>query len=65
MEIKGIANMEWLQNLLSQETLILFVSITLMIGVFLFAARRAHINHAKRMKEIDKTFNPNENISQR
>ncbi len=53
--------MEWLQNLLSQETIILFLCITSMIGVFVFAARRAHLNHLKRMKEIEKTFNPHEN----
>ncbi len=53
--------MEWLQNLLSQETIILFLCITSMIGVFVFAARRAHLHHLKRMKEIEKTFNPHEN----
>jgi hypothetical protein len=50
--------MEWLEYLLSKETLILFLSISIMIGIFIFAARRAHVNHLKRMKEIDKTFTP-------
>ena len=53
--------MEWLQSLISKETVILFLAIALMVGVFIFAARRAHLNHLKRMKEIDKTFNPHEN----
>ncbi|GAA0813923.1 hypothetical protein KO495_13210 [Colwellia sp. D2M02] len=50
--------MEWLQSILSKEILILFVSVIAMIGVFIFAARRAHLNHLKRMKEINSTFNP-------
>jgi hypothetical protein len=52
--------MEWLQRALSQEPLILFFSISIIVSIFIFAARRAHINHLARMKKIDETFNPKE-----
>jgi len=54
--------MEWLQNALSQEPLVLFISISIIVSVFAFAARKAHINHLERMKKIDETFNPKENF---
>ncbi len=57
--------MEWLQSALSEEPFFLFVSILIMVmvSVFAFAARKAHINHIKRMKKIDETFNPKENFN--
>ena len=54
--------MEWLQRALSQEPLILFISISIIVSIFAFAARRAHINHLERMKRIDETFNPKDNF---
>lgn len=60
MRKKGIPSMEWLMSALSQEPLILFVSIAFVVGVFIYSARKAHLNHLERMKEIDETFNPKE-----
>ena len=54
--------MEWLQNILTQEVFILIFSISLIVSIFAFAARRAHINHIERMKKIDETFNPKDNL---
>lgn len=52
--------MEWLTSTLLQEPLILFLSIAIIVSVFLYAARKAHLNHIERMKKIDETFNPKE-----
>jgi hypothetical protein len=49
--------MEWLENTLSQDALILFLSITVMVGFFMLAAYRVRVNHVKRIKKIDQTFN--------
>jgi hypothetical protein len=49
--------MEWLSRALSQELTVLALSITVVIAIFIFAARKAHLNHLARMKKIDDTFN--------
>ncbi|GAW97378.1 MULTISPECIES: hypothetical protein [Colwellia] len=49
--------MEWLSKSLSQEPLVLVLSITVVVGIFIFAARRAHLNHLAKMKKIDDSFN--------
>ena len=49
--------MEWLSRVLSQEPTVLALSITVVITIFIFAARKAHLNHLARMKKIDDTFN--------
>jgi preprotein translocase subunit YajC len=48
--------MEWLENFLSHETLLLLLSVIIMIGIFIYAAYRSHEKHLKRMKEIDEIF---------
>jgi len=50
--------MEWLGNFFTQEPLSIVIPITLIIGVFIYAARRAHIKHLERLKEIDESYNP-------
>jgi len=53
--------MEWLHSALSQEPFFLLISISIIVSIFAFAARKAHINHLERMKKTDETFNPKEN----
>jgi hypothetical protein len=51
--------MEWLSRILSQEPTVLALSITFVVAIFIFAARKAHVNHLAKMKKIDDTFNNN------
>jgi len=48
--------MEWLSRTLSQEPIIFLLSISAVITVFIFAARKAHLNHLAKMKKIDESF---------
>jgi len=49
--------MEWLSNILSQEPIVLTLSIVVVITVFIFSARKAHLNHLAKMKKINDAFN--------
>lgn len=49
--------MEWLSGLLSQEPIVLYISISVVVSVFIIAARKAHLNHLAKMKKIDESFN--------
>lgn len=49
--------MEWLSKTLSQEPIILLISISVIVTIFIFAARKAHLNHLSKMKKIDDSFN--------
>lgn len=49
--------MEWLNNILSQELIVLSLSIVGVITVFIFAARKAHLNYLDKMKKIEESFN--------
>ncbi|MFQ3264187.1 MAG: hypothetical protein ACI9U5_000049 [Colwellia sp.] len=49
--------MEWLSRTLSKEPTVLALLITLVLTIFVFAARKAHLNHLAKMKKIDDTFN--------
>ena len=51
--------MEWLSRALSQELTVLALSITVVIAIFIFAARKAHLNHLAKMKKIDDTLTLN------
>ena len=55
--------MEWLQSALSQDPFVLLAAILIIVSVFAFAVRKAHINHIERMKKIDETFNPKNNFN--
>ena len=48
--------MEWLSKLLSQEPIVLYISISIVVGIFIIAARKAHLNHLAKMKKIDESF---------
>jgi len=49
--------MEWLSKTLSQEPIVLLISISVVITIFIFSARKAHLNHIAKMKKIDDSFN--------
>ena len=49
--------MEWLSRTLSQEPIVLFISITTVVAIFILAARKSHLNHLAKMKKIDDSFN--------
>lgn len=49
--------MEWLSKTLSQEPIVLFISISVVVTIFILAARKAHVNYLARMKKIDDSFN--------
>jgi len=48
--------MEWLNNFFTQEPLSLAVPVVIIIGIFIYAARRAHIKHLERIKKIDESY---------
>lgn len=48
--------MEWLNSIL-EEYSFLIISIIVVVGIFIFAARKAHLNHLDKIKQIDDTFN--------
>lgn len=49
--------MDWLTNVLAKEHSVLIISIVVVVGIFIFAARKAHVNHLEKIKKIDDTFN--------
>jgi hypothetical protein len=49
--------MEWLSRTLSQEPAVLTLSIIIVVTIFVFAARKAHLSHLAKMKKIDDSFN--------
>jgi hypothetical protein len=49
--------MEWLQIALSKDTSFLIISVTLAVGIFVFATRKAHANYLEKIKNIKKTDN--------
>ncbi|WP_170176733.1 hypothetical protein [Litorilituus sediminis] len=54
--------MEWIQGALLHEPVVLFALVFIIFAIFIFAARRAHLNHVERMRKIDETFNPRESF---
>jgi hypothetical protein len=48
--------MEWLKNIFIQESFSIVIPIIVIIGVFIYAARRAHIKHKARIKEINERY---------
>jgi len=49
--------MDWLKSTLSQEYSVLIISITIVVSIFIIAARKAHLNHLDKIKKIDASFN--------
>ncbi len=57
--------MEWLSNFFTQEPLSIAVPVVVIISIFIFAARRAHLKHLERIRKIDETYNPKASFSRR
>jgi len=48
--------MEWLSNFFIQEPLSIAIPVVIIISIFAYAARRAHLKHLERIKEIDERY---------
>ena len=48
--------MEWINNFYFQEFFALVILVVIIISIFVYAARRAHIKHLARIREIDETY---------
>jgi preprotein translocase subunit YajC len=48
--------MEWINKFFIQQPFSLAIPIVIIIGVFFYAARRAHIKHLERIKKIDESY---------
>ncbi len=48
--------MEWLGNFFTQEPFSIAIPVIIIISVFIYAARRAHIKHIARIKQIDDRY---------
>jgi len=48
--------MEWINDFFIQEPSSLTIPIVIIIGVFSYAVRRAHIKHLARIKQIEETY---------
>jgi hypothetical protein len=48
--------MEWLNNFFIQEPFSLAIPVVVIIGIFVYAARRAHVKHLERIKKIDERY---------
>jgi len=49
--------MEWLNTLLNNEFFSLLVPVIIIISIFIYAARRAHVKHLERIRKIDEIYN--------
>jgi hypothetical protein len=50
--------MEWLQQLLNKEILVLLIPIVAIVGAFVIAAMKAHHRHQERIEQIKQGFDP-------
>jgi hypothetical protein len=48
--------MEWLSNFFTQGPFSIAIPVILIVGIFVYAARRAHIKHIERIKKIDDRY---------
>jgi preprotein translocase subunit YajC len=48
--------MEWINKFFIQQPFSLAIPIVIIIGIFFYAARRAHIKHLERIKKIDESY---------
>jgi len=48
--------MEWLSNFFVQEPYSIVIPVIIIISIFIYAARRAHIKHIERIKKIDECY---------
>jgi len=48
--------MEWLKIFFTQEPFSIVIPVIIIISIFIYAARRAHIKHLERIKKIDERY---------
>lgn len=48
--------MDWLSNTIIQEPFSVVIPVIIIISIFAYIARRAHVKHIERMKEINKRY---------
>ncbi len=48
--------MEWLSDFFIQEPISIAVPVIIIISIFAYAARRAHIKHLERIKKLDERY---------
>ncbi len=48
--------MEWLTNFFTQEPFSIVIPVVIIISIFAYAARRAHIKHLERIRQIDERY---------
>jgi len=48
--------MDWLSKFFIQEPFSIAVPVIIIISIFIYAARRAHIKHIERIKKIDERY---------
>jgi hypothetical protein len=49
--------MEWLEEFLNSEFFTLVVPVFIIVSIFIYAARRAHVKHLERIRKIDEIYN--------
>ncbi|PHR83953.1 MAG: hypothetical protein COA59_09950 [Colwellia sp.] len=48
--------MEWINKFFIQEPFALVIPVAIIISIFVYAARRAHIKHLERIRQIDENY---------
>jgi hypothetical protein len=48
--------MEWANKYFIQQPFSLAIPIVIIIGIFFYAARRAHLKHLERIRKIDESY---------
>lgn len=48
--------MEWINKFFIQEPIALVILVVIIISIFIYAARRAHIKHLARIKQIEESY---------
>jgi len=49
--------MEWLNNFFNNGSFSLAVPVIIIVSIFVFAAKRAHIKHVERIRKINEIYN--------
>lgn len=57
--------MEWLSNFFTQEPLSIAIPVVIVVGIFIYAARRAHFKYLERLKKIDDRYDPKATFQRR
>lgn len=63
--IKGFKTMEWLNYFFTLRPLFIASIFGIIVSIFIYAARSAHIKHLDRLKKIDEMYNPKVPIGRR